>query len=96
MKIIINQGREILLLGSVRESIMTPSETSSEKTIFQRNRRRDRDISAVGVPAPVKLRGMGPGVVMQEADTPGQHSLSAVLNGSSEFFLGYCSKPLHF
>jgi hypothetical protein len=32
MKIIINQGREILLLGSVRESIMTPSETSSEKT----------------------------------------------------------------
>jgi hypothetical protein len=31
MKIIINQGREILLLGSVRESIMTPSETSSEK-----------------------------------------------------------------
>jgi hypothetical protein len=33
MKIIINQGREILLLGSVRESIMTPSETSSEKNI---------------------------------------------------------------
>jgi hypothetical protein len=31
MKIIINLGREILLLGSVRESIMTPSETSSEK-----------------------------------------------------------------
>jgi hypothetical protein len=31
MKIIINQGREILLLGSVRESIMTASETSSEK-----------------------------------------------------------------
>jgi hypothetical protein len=31
MKIIINQRREILLLGSVRESIMTPSETSSEK-----------------------------------------------------------------
>jgi hypothetical protein len=29
MKIIINLGREILLLGSVRESIMTPSETSS-------------------------------------------------------------------
>jgi hypothetical protein len=28
---IINLGREILLLGSVRESIMTPSETSSEK-----------------------------------------------------------------
>jgi hypothetical protein len=26
--------REILLLGSVRESIMTPSKTSSEKTIF--------------------------------------------------------------
>jgi hypothetical protein len=26
-----NLGREILLLGSVRESIMTPSETSSEK-----------------------------------------------------------------
>jgi hypothetical protein len=34
MKIIINLGREILLLGSVRESIMTPSETSSEKKIF--------------------------------------------------------------
>jgi hypothetical protein len=34
MKIIINQGREILLLGSVRESIMTPSETSSEKNII--------------------------------------------------------------
>jgi hypothetical protein len=31
MKVIINLGREILLLGSVRESIMTPSETSSEK-----------------------------------------------------------------
>jgi hypothetical protein len=31
MKIIINLGREILLLRSVRESIMTPSETSSEK-----------------------------------------------------------------
>jgi hypothetical protein len=31
MKIIINLGREIQLLGSVRESIMTPSETSSEK-----------------------------------------------------------------
>jgi hypothetical protein len=31
MKIIINLGREILLLGSVRESIVTPSETSSEK-----------------------------------------------------------------
>jgi hypothetical protein len=31
MKIIINQGREILLLGSVREPIMTLSETSSEK-----------------------------------------------------------------
>jgi hypothetical protein len=29
MKIIINLGREILLLGSVRESIMKPSETSS-------------------------------------------------------------------
>jgi hypothetical protein len=26
--------REILLLGSVRESIMTPSKTSSEKSIF--------------------------------------------------------------
>jgi hypothetical protein len=34
MKIIINLGREILLLGSVRESIMTPSETSSEKKFF--------------------------------------------------------------
>jgi hypothetical protein len=34
MKIIINLGREILLLGSVRESIMTPFETSSEKTFF--------------------------------------------------------------
>jgi hypothetical protein len=32
MKIIINLGREILLLGSVRESIMTPSETSSENS----------------------------------------------------------------
>jgi hypothetical protein len=31
MKIVINLRREILLLGSVRESIMTPSETSSEK-----------------------------------------------------------------
>jgi hypothetical protein len=31
MKIIINLGREILLLGSVRESIMKPSETSSGK-----------------------------------------------------------------
>jgi hypothetical protein len=29
-----DQGREILLLGSVRESIMTPSETSSEKKYF--------------------------------------------------------------
>jgi hypothetical protein len=36
MKIIINLGREILLLGSVRESIMTPSETSSEKNIFHK------------------------------------------------------------
>jgi hypothetical protein len=34
MKIIINLGREILLLGSARESIMTPSETSSEKNFF--------------------------------------------------------------
>jgi hypothetical protein len=34
MKIIINLGRDILLLGSVRESIMTPSETSSEKNNF--------------------------------------------------------------
>jgi hypothetical protein len=34
MKIIINLGREILLLGSVLESIMTPSETSSEKKIL--------------------------------------------------------------
>jgi hypothetical protein len=32
MKIIINLGREIL--GSVRESIMKPSETSSGKIIF--------------------------------------------------------------
>jgi hypothetical protein len=32
MKIIINLGREILFLGSVRESIMTPSETSSENS----------------------------------------------------------------
>jgi hypothetical protein len=31
---IVNLGREILLLGSVRESIMTPSETSSEKNII--------------------------------------------------------------
>jgi hypothetical protein len=31
MKIIINLGKEILLLGSVRESIMKPSETSSGK-----------------------------------------------------------------
>jgi hypothetical protein len=35
MKIIINLGREILLLGSVRESIMTPSETSSEKKQYK-------------------------------------------------------------
>jgi hypothetical protein len=34
MKIIINLGREILLLGSVRESIMKPSETSSGKKMF--------------------------------------------------------------
>jgi hypothetical protein len=34
MKIIINLGREILLLGSVRESIMKPSETSSGKKLF--------------------------------------------------------------
>jgi hypothetical protein len=34
MKIMINLGREILLLGSVRESIMTPSETSSEKKVL--------------------------------------------------------------
>jgi hypothetical protein len=34
MKIIINLGREILLRGSVRESIMTPSETSSKKMCF--------------------------------------------------------------
>jgi hypothetical protein len=32
MKIIINLEREILFLGSVRESIMTPSETSSENS----------------------------------------------------------------
>jgi hypothetical protein len=32
----INLRREILLLGSVRESIMTPSETSSEKNYFVR------------------------------------------------------------
>jgi hypothetical protein len=31
---------------------------------------------------------MAPGVVMQEADSSGQHSPSAVLNGSSEFFYG--------
>jgi hypothetical protein len=31
MKMIINLRREILLLGSVRESIMKPSETSSGK-----------------------------------------------------------------
>jgi hypothetical protein len=31
IKIIINLGREILLLGSVRESIMKPSETSRGK-----------------------------------------------------------------
>jgi hypothetical protein len=35
MKIIINLGREILLLGSVRESIMKPSETSSGKICFR-------------------------------------------------------------
>jgi hypothetical protein len=34
MKIIINLGREILLLGSVRESVMKPSETSSGKNTF--------------------------------------------------------------
>jgi hypothetical protein len=34
MKIIINLGREILLLGSVRESIMKPSETSSGKKLL--------------------------------------------------------------
>jgi hypothetical protein len=34
---IINIGREILLLGSVRESIMTPSETSSEKIFVNYN-----------------------------------------------------------
>jgi hypothetical protein len=34
MNIIINLGREILLLGSVRESIMKPSETSSGKNGF--------------------------------------------------------------
>jgi hypothetical protein len=34
MKIIINLGREIRLVGSARESIMTPSETSSEKNDF--------------------------------------------------------------
>jgi hypothetical protein len=39
MKIIINLGREILLLGSARESIMTPSETSSEKKILPRFQR---------------------------------------------------------
>jgi hypothetical protein len=39
MKIIINLGREILLLGSVRESIMTPSETSSEKKCFSNVRK---------------------------------------------------------
>jgi hypothetical protein len=31
---IINLGREILLLGSVRESIMTPSQTSGEIVIY--------------------------------------------------------------
>jgi hypothetical protein len=34
MKIITNLGREILLLGSVRESIMKPSETSSGKKYY--------------------------------------------------------------
>jgi hypothetical protein len=34
MKIIINLGREILLLGSVRGSIMKPSETSSGKKLL--------------------------------------------------------------
>jgi hypothetical protein len=34
MKIIINLGREILLLGSVRELIMKPSETSSGKNVI--------------------------------------------------------------
>jgi hypothetical protein len=34
MKIIINLGREILLLGLVRESIMNPSETSSGKQYY--------------------------------------------------------------
>jgi hypothetical protein len=32
------------------------------------------------------LRGVGPGVDIQKADSTGQHSPSAVLNGSSEFF----------
>jgi hypothetical protein len=34
MKVIINIGREILLLGSVRESIMKLSETSSGKIVI--------------------------------------------------------------
>jgi hypothetical protein len=34
MKIIINLGREIQLLGSVRESVMKLSETSSGKNTF--------------------------------------------------------------
>jgi hypothetical protein len=45
MKIIINLGREILLLGSVRDSIMTPSETSSEKKIFLILRKNFREIT---------------------------------------------------
>jgi hypothetical protein len=50
MKIIINLGREILLLGSVRESIMTPSETSSEKKILN-----DSDISNKNVTKTLEL-----------------------------------------
>jgi hypothetical protein len=34
VKKIINLGREILLLGSIRDSIMTPSKTSSEKKVL--------------------------------------------------------------
>jgi hypothetical protein len=48
MKIIINLGREILLLGSVRESIMTPSETSSEKKNVHRCLVRKRDVMEYG------------------------------------------------
>jgi hypothetical protein len=63
MKIIINLGREIQLLGSVRESIMKPSETSSGKLYIINQGEEVHDYSqsakirARGVPRVLRREG---------------------------------------